>query len=101
MRGSVVNAATIARDARVPFHPDLQPQDTLMLVPRTPRLTARRADRSNPLFPVFTLGAAAGITLAFAGALATLAPVQPSPRETAPVFGPAVRLAVVQVVASR
>lgn len=72
-----------------------------MLVPRTPRSAARRADRSNPLFPVFALGAAAGITIAFASALVSLVPAQAIPRETSPVFGPAVRLATVQVVASR
>ena len=72
-----------------------------MLVALTPRPAARRAARPNPLLPVFTLGAAAAITLAFASALVSLVPAQVITRESSPVFGPAVRLAAIQVVASR
>lgn len=72
-----------------------------MLVALTPRPAARRAVRSNPLLPVFTLGAAAAITLAAASALTSLVPAQAFTGGSSPVFGPAVRLAAIQVVASR
>ena len=72
-----------------------------MLVALTPRPAARRAPRSNPLLPVFRLGAAAAITLGFASALVSLVPAKAITRDNSPVFGPAVRLAAIQVVASR
>ena len=72
-----------------------------MSVALVPRPAARRPRRPNPLLPVFTLGAAVMITFVSASALMTLVPAQPAVRETSPVFGPAVRLAAVQVVASK
>ena len=75
-----------------------------MMVALVPRPAARRAVRSNLLLPAFALGAAAAITLASATALVSLVPADAIARpssHSSPVFGPAVRLAAVQVVASR
>ena len=68
-----------------------------MSVALVPRPAARRARRTNPLLPVFSLGAAAVITLASASALMSLVPSA----AISPVFGPAVRLEAVQVVAAQ
>jgi hypothetical protein len=72
-----------------------------MLVALVPRPAARRAVRPNPLLPAFALGAAAVITLASASALVSLVPSNAISRQSSQVFGPAVRLAAVQVVASK
>ncbi len=71
-----------------------------MLIALVPKPAARRAPRANPLSPAVALGAAAVITLAFAGTLLGLAPARAISRDDAPVGGP-VRLPAVQVVASR
>ena len=70
-----------------------------MSVILVPRPAARRAPaRRSPLTSIVAFGAAAVITLALGGAVASLVPTPSS--ADAPVFGP-VRLAAVQVVASR
>jgi hypothetical protein len=83
-----------------------------MPVALVPRATARTAPRPHPLSPIVALGTAAAITLAAATALMALAPTLASaaaPAAAAPVgrdvratvFGPAVRLPVIQIVGAR
>jgi hypothetical protein len=82
-----------------------------MSVALVPRATARTAPRPHPLSRFVALGTAAVITLGAAAALTALAPTlaaaaapaaAPARRDAgATVFGPAVRLPVIQIVGSR
>lgn len=69
-----------------------------MSVALVPRPATRRAMRRSPLTPLVAVATAAVITLGLGSAVASLVP---SPeRDDAAVFAP-VRLAAVQIVASR